>query len=207
MGAGHVPAIADDWPPARVTEVFSENRDWFVRVVPGRSVGDTVGFAGSPKGPYATAEWYERGADRSYRLVRQATLANPVAPIRSFVTDRGYLVTLDNWHNMGYGKAVVSYAPDGRRIAAYELGDLFSSEEIVAFRTSVSSIWWRTDTAYLRDGQQSLYVAVNDRGAGLIVEPESGRWQYCDWRGTAHQCRTTNAGRTWAAYQEPAVRR
>ena len=38
---------------------------------------------------------------------------NPVAPIDAFLTDRGYLATLDNWHNMGYGKVVAFYDPTG----------------------------------------------------------------------------------------------
>jgi hypothetical protein len=57
----------DDWPAATTTDVFSESRAWFVRVVPGKSLGDTVGFGGAPKGAYARAEFYKRAADRSYR--------------------------------------------------------------------------------------------------------------------------------------------
>ncbi len=192
---------ADDWPAAVVTETFSKSRDWFVRIVPGRSLGDTVGFAGSPKGPYARAEWYQRDADRSYRLRRDITLANPVAPVKFLVTDRGFLVTLDNWHNMGYGSVVVSYAPDGRKVAARTLEDLFSAAEIRAFRNSESSIWWRKETAYVRDGQQSVYIAVNDNGEELIVEPETGAWQYCESRSSVHLCRSTNANRVWRSYR------
>src|SRR5687768_2479920 len=133
----------DDWPAATIKEVFSESREWFVRVVPGKSLGDTFGFAGSPKGPYARAEFYQRAADRSYRLVTEITLDNPIAPVKFLVTDRGYLVTIDNWHNVGYGKMLVSYAPSGRRVASYELKDLFSRREIEAFSYSTSSIHWR----------------------------------------------------------------
>ena len=48
-------AAADSWPAATVKEVFSDNRGWFVRIIPGNSLGDTFGFAGSPQGPYARA--------------------------------------------------------------------------------------------------------------------------------------------------------
>jgi hypothetical protein len=44
-GALLVVAAADSWPAATIKEVFSNNRDWFVRIIPGKSVGDTVGFA------------------------------------------------------------------------------------------------------------------------------------------------------------------
>lgn len=151
-------------------EVFSESREWFVRVL------------------------------------QEISLVNPVAPVKFLVTDRGYLVTLDNWHNMGYGQVVVSYRPDGQRVAEYELKDLFSSEEIAAFQTSVSSIWWRTETAYVRKGQQSIYLALPGQGEELIYEPETGRWQYCSWRDRAHLCRATNEGRVWRPFREPATR-
>jgi hypothetical protein len=195
----------DSWPAATITEVFSESREWFVRVVPGRSLGDTIGFAGSPTGPYASAEWFQRERDRSYRFRGALTLANPVAPVKFLVTDRGYLVTLDNWHNMGYGKVVVSYSPDRRQVAAYPLAALFAPAEIEAFRTSTSSIWWRTETVYVRAGQRSIFVAVDDKGAQLVYAPESGAWQYCEWRTGAHVCRSTNDNRAWRPFREPAT--
>ena len=201
------PVRADSWPAAQITEVFSRSREWFVRVIPGTSIGETIGFEGAPRGTPAKAEFYRRASDRSYRLAQEITLQNPVAPVRFLVTDRGYLLTLDNWHNMGFGKAVASYAPGGRLVFAGELKDLFSSEEIDGFRRTVSSIWWRTETVYVRDGQQSIYVALSDQGSELIVEPETGRWQVCERRGDQHQCRDANAPRVWRAYQEPPRRK
>lgn len=201
------PAHADDWPAATIEEVFSQSREWFVRVVPGTSLGETVGFAGSPTGKHARAEFYRRAPDRSYRLTREITLRNPVAPVLFLVTDRGYLVTFDNWHNMGFGKVVASYAPDGRTVIASELKDIFSPREIEGFRHTVSSIWWRTETAYVRDGQQSIYVALDDKGSALILEAETGRWHHCEWRGEKHECRDANTNRAWRAYQEPALRK
>lgn len=199
-------ARADSWPGAVVKEVFSESRDWFVRVVPGTSIGDTVGFESGPKGPYAKAEFYRRQADRSYRLMTERTLLNPVAPVAFFVTDRGYLATLDNWHNMGYGKIAAFYSPDGVLIRSYALSELFTAEEIGRFSESVSSIWWRKETTYVREGQQSLYVMVDDTGSELIFETDTGAWQFCQTRNGRHECRTTNADRKWQAYVEPKRR-
>ena len=180
---------ADSWPAAQVKEVFSASREWFVCVVPGTSVGETVGFAGAPKGKHATAEFYRRAPDRSYRLAAKITLQNPVAPVLFLVTDRGYLLTLDNWHNMGFGKAVASMRPR-RLVFASELKDVFSESEVNAFKRSVSSIWWRTETVYVREGHQTIYIAMDDKGRELIVEPETGRWQQCEWRSKEmHQCR------------------
>jgi hypothetical protein len=78
----------------------------FRAVTPGESLGDTVGFAGAKKGKYAAAEFYRRHPDRSYRLVAEARLLNPVAPVEFFVSNDGRLATIDNWHNIGYGKVV-----------------------------------------------------------------------------------------------------
>ena len=75
------PAHADSWANPVVREIFSASRDHFVRVTPGTSIGDTIGFAGAAKGAYASAEYYRRQADRSYRLMATATLLNPVAPV------------------------------------------------------------------------------------------------------------------------------
>lgn len=199
-------ASADVWPAAQVKEVFSESREWFVRVVPGRSIGDTFGFAGAPKGPYATAEFYQRQADRSYRLIREILLLNPVAPVLFLVTDRGYLMTLDNWHNMGYGKVAAFYSAEGRLVKAYELKDLFSSQEMEVFAHSSSSIWWRKEGAQIRPGQQTVYVMIDDKGSALIFEIETGAWQYCENREGKHLCRSTNTERQWSGYREPPLR-
>jgi hypothetical protein len=122
------------------------------------------------------------------------------------VTDRGYLVTFDNWHNRGYGRIVVSYSPAGKTAASYALTDLFSSEEIGAFVHSVSSIQWRAEALYVREGQQSVYVALDGNGRELILEPETGAWQQCEWRRDRHLCRDSNERRTWRAYREPSRR-
>jgi hypothetical protein len=205
---GATSVVADDWPAAVVTEVFSQDRGWFVRVVPGASLGDAVGFAGARKGRHATAEFYRRRPDRSYALATVITLGNPIAPVRFFVTNRGFLVTLDNWHNLGYGQVLASYGPDGKRRAAYALADLFTPDEIAAFSHSVSSIRWRIDPAYVRDGQQSIHVGIgNGEGREIIFEPETGAWQQCEARAGRHQCRDTNDVRVWRAYREPQLRR
>ena len=194
---------ADDWPAPVIREVFSPSRAYFVRVVPGKSLGDTVGFSGAAKGPYATAEFYRLEKDRSYRLAATAPLLNPVAPVDFFVTDAGYLITLDNWHNTGYGKVVAFYTPQGKAIRAYELSDLFTKSEIEGFSHSESSIQWRKFSgAYIRPGGDTLNITINDKGAGFIFEL-SGAYQYCETRAGNFQCRVANQARTWRAFREP----
>jgi hypothetical protein len=59
----------------------------------------------------------------------------------------------------------------------------------------------------VREGQQSVYAALDDHGRELILEPETGTWQQCERRGDRHLCRDSNARRTWRAYREPLQRK
>jgi hypothetical protein len=103
-----VPCLAavDEWPAAKVQHVISGNGLHFVRILPGEGYGDTVGFKGSKLGAYARGEFYEKQPDRSYKLTADVALQNPVAPVDVLLSNRGYVVTFDNWHNAGYGKVV-----------------------------------------------------------------------------------------------------
>ena len=191
-------ATADDWPGPQVREAFSASREYFVRILPGESWGDTRGFAGAKKGKYAIAEFYRRERNRSYTFVTETALANPVAPVDFFVSDHGYLATLDNWHNLGYGKVVTLYGPGGRLIRAYALTDLFLPKEIESFSHSVSSVRWRDGPAYIRPDQKTVLVTVkaND-GASLVFGLESGEYKYCEYQGGNYRCRAANADREW----------
>jgi hypothetical protein len=136
-------AGADDWPAARVFVVFSDNGRYFVRFVPGESVGDTVGFSGAPKGKYATALLYALQADRGYRLQHEVTLTNPVSPLAALVADDGAFITLDNWHNVGFGKVAAIY--------------------------SVSSRYWRCRPVHFVDPKDQKAVYVPEALGGYFV--------------------------------------
>ena len=200
------PAAADSWASPQVREVFSASRDHFVRVTPGKSLGDTVGFAGAVKGAYATAEYYRRQPDRSYKLVQTATLLNPVAPVDIFVSNDGRVVTVDNWHNRGYGKVLAVYDAQGRLVKAYELADLFSKAEIDAYPHSVSSRHWHKAPVYLNPDQRTLYMMI-ESGRDLVVGVETGRFAYCETRGGEYVCRNSNAERRWLPYAEAVPER
>jgi hypothetical protein len=198
-------ARADDWPAPVIREVFSPSRAYFVRVIPGKSIGDTVGFSGAAKGPFATAEFYDREKDRSYRLAATASLLNPVAPVEFFVTDTGFLITIDNWHNVGYGKVVAIYKPEGKLVRAYELSDLFTRSEIEGFSHSVSSIRWHEGPGtYVRPGGETLNITVNTKGAGFIFQP-NGAYQYCETRAGNFLCRGANQSGPWRPFREPGA--
>jgi len=200
LGCGATSSLADDWPAPQVREVFSAARNHFVRVTPGESWGDAFGFAGAPKGPYARADFYQRRDDGSYARRASITLVQPVAPVEFFVTDGGFLVTLDNWHNLGYGQVYALYSPIGMLIRTYELADLFSKEEIERFEHSTSSTMWHKGPSYLQADQQSLYVTVDEKGGGISFDTKTGAYRYCEWQGPAFACRSSNTDRTWRPF-------
>jgi hypothetical protein len=199
-------AQADSWARPVVREVFSKSREFFVRVVPGESVGETPGFAGAPRGRHATAEFYRRQADRSYRLVAETTLLNPVAPVEFFVSNAGRLVTVDNWHSLGYGNVLAIYDASGKPLRHFELKDLFLPDEIQRFPHSVSSIHWRNGAMYLREDQTTLLVTVRS-GADFLFGLESGRFQYCEPQGKSFRCRNDGRLNEWKTWKEVEVTR
>ena len=191
-------ARAEDWPGPKVREVFSESREYFVRVIPGRSIGDSFGFRGMQRGPYATAEFYRQQADRSYRLVAEATLKNPMAPVEFFVSNDGRLATLDNWHNVGYGDVVALYDPGGRLVRAYALDELFTPEDLKLLPRGDASVAWRNGPAYIRGDQKTLLVTAKSTG-DFIFDLDSGDYKYCEYLPKTVSCRPSAPPKPLAA--------
>lgn len=199
-------ASADSWAAPQLKEVFSASRDHFVRVIPGDNLGDTFGFAGEAKGDHAKAEFYQRQADRSYRLMQAVELLNPVAPAEFLVSNDGQLVTIDNWHNRGYGSVIAIYSPQGNLAKAYALGDLFSPAEIGAFPHSISSAHWHQGPVYINQDQRTLYIMI-ESGRDLVIGLETGRFAYCETRGSDYVCRDSNTERHWLPYTNAVPQR
>lgn len=154
--------LADEWQQPEIREVFSPNRQFFVRITPGESWGETLGFKGAKIGKHAQAAFFQEQSDKGYRLARTIDLPNPVAPVDVFLSNQGELVTLDNWHNRGYGAVLVLYRWDGHLVKAYTLEDLFSKKEIDSFPHSVSSILWHKGPTYIKDDQEAFYMGYQE---------------------------------------------
>ena len=168
--------VADDWPAARVKNVFSDDGTRFVRLIPGDNLGATVGFKGAASGRNGRAEFYVRQKDRSYKLVADVQLANPIAPVDALVSNTGMLITFDNWHNVGYGKVVVIHNERGRVVRAYELEQVFPKETIDRVPTSESSRWWRCAPIHFVNPQDQRQVYVPEFSGGyFIFDLSSGR--------------------------------
>jgi hypothetical protein len=129
-------------------------------------------------------------------MIAETRLAHPVAPVEIFVADTGRLVTVDNWHNMGYGNIVSIHDSRGQLVRSFELGDLFSAAEIKSFPHSVSSIHWRKGPLYIREDQKTLLITVRS-GADFLFGLESGQYQYCERYEKSYRCRDSNEPREW----------
>ena len=161
---------ADSWPAPQTRNVFSTDGSRFVRILPGSSWGDAVGFAGAETREYARGLFYTLQADQSYRLIADVALVNPVAPVDALVTNRGELVTFDNWHNFGFGAVIAIYDPGGTLRIAYALEDLYGAVELATVPRSRSSRWWRCrPTGFVDpDGDTQIYVREY-RGGEFVV--------------------------------------
>jgi hypothetical protein len=189
-------AWADDWAGPTVFNVFSENGRYFVRFVPGESIGDTVGFASAPKGRYATALLYGLQADRSYRLLREITLVNPVSPLNALVSDDGYFVALDNWHNVGFGKVVAIYAPSGKLVRGYELTDLYPKEKLEKIPRSISSRYWRCAQVHFAEREQKSVSVPEVLGGDFVFTLATGSMTYR--AGSRTTCVQPNQPLSWS---------
>jgi hypothetical protein len=179
---------ADEWPAAKVQQIFSGNGQRFVRIVPGEGYGDTVGFKGSKTGAYARGEFYDKQSDRSYKLTADVALQNPVAPVDLLLSNRGYLLTFDNWHNAGYGKVVAIYRPNGELVRTYELEALYPAKQLEAIPTSVSSRWWRCRPFGFVDPDEQTKVYVFEHFGGTFVfDLSTGKQEYHPGQASCQQ--------------------
>lgn len=167
-------ARADSWPNAAPTAAVSRDAKSLVRVQPGTSIGDTVGFAGAGKGPYAQASYFRLEGDDRFSRYQAIPLLNPVAPVFIAMSNTGELVTLDNWHNMGHGAVVVVYGRDGKVTRSHTLAAIYSPEEIDRFPRSTSSIWWRCPEEPSLDARTTVLNVRDKLGAVLAVDLKTG---------------------------------
>ena len=166
-------AGADRWPLPKEVDVYSRSREYLVRVIPGNLTGHVDASSSAPEGGHGRAKIFRLTKRGAYILSGEMALVNPVAPVDCFVSNNGYLVTLDNWYAVGHGKIIVFYSPNGRLLRSYELTDLFSEKEIVQFSRSVSSIRWRKFNAQIKDDQITFFVQSSG-GKVLLFNIESG---------------------------------
>lgn len=142
------PAAADSWLPPTETETSSPDGGYVLVVTPRvRSFFEGLRTIGGMGGDQPSRGTLYRREGTKRTLVWQALLTNPWAPVEVLVADGGqHVVTLDNWHSMGYGDNVVAiHGPDGGLVAKRSLAELIGEENLPRIQASVSSLWWRED--------------------------------------------------------------
>ena len=159
-------ALADEWMSPTKQAYESADHSARLTVVPRELTGPSAYFedktaghepAGAPAGSKTTsATAILETRDASGRWVTSWTkpLVNEVAPVDVIVASDGRgIVTLDNWHSMGYGTdTIVVYDGQGNVIRALALENVFPKWFVAAQPHSVSSIWWRGQPRISDDG-------------------------------------------------------
>jgi hypothetical protein len=171
---------ADDWLAPRVQNVFSSNGRYFVRIVPATTVNAAAGSVDASNQGRSRGEFYTRQPDRSYRLVADVELRNRVSPTYAIVTDGGYLVTFDDWFQMGIGDVLAFYRPTGALIRAVTIDDLYTTAKLSQIPRSVSSRHWRCGIFYTPStpaNQESLTV-FEHFGGSFQLQARTGTFEY-----------------------------
>ncbi|SEA99863.1 hypothetical protein [Alkalimonas amylolytica] len=134
-----VSAAGDKWGEPYLSSTISEDSTIIVRITPGNGFRHIEANT-----KHAVADVYLWNGATGYDFQRTVNLVNPAAPLEAFVDNNGYIITLDNWYQTGYGKAVVIYDPLGQIVTEIEVSELFPNKtEFNQLIKSVSSLHWR----------------------------------------------------------------
>ncbi len=164
---------ADSWALPTVVTVTSPSSNYIAQVFPGS--GGYGGYERALTNREANASVIVSRLDQGVtNVVWTGKLINPCAPVQVYVSDTGYLVTMDNWHAVGYGPIVAIYDPKGRLVRHWSLEELFKPEERQQLETSVSSISWHAGKAYFVGGTDTNTLVVPAVGKTLLFALTDG---------------------------------
>lgn len=199
-------AAADSWLPPRPTTYVSSDRNFRLLVTP-RALENGLSYfedlvderpnpGQRPGGtPAARGKLERRVAGGRWTTVWDAALVNDVAPVRALVSDDGaYVVTFDNWHQVGIGEhVVVIYDGSGTLVRSLMLTDIVPETYAKALPRSVSSLHWggehrlSGDELILRvvvpgepqaafENPDFVEVAI-DLSSGVVRTPDGPAWR------------------------------
>jgi len=156
---------ADTWALPKTFQVSSQDGRYRLTVVPS-ALPDRSQMRRDASGrlvhPKATGKLEHKAEEGGYQTVWEQPLTNDVAPVQALVADDGTVVTLDNWHSVGWGpNVVVIYAPDGRLVRSMGLRDFLPPGEDIRLTYSVSSIWWGRGH-HLDEAQEDLILNLGN---------------------------------------------
>lgn len=164
---------ADSWALPTVEEYCSENKKYCLKVEPKKLesqlsyFGDKVDGKENAGADKKFKENYCKGTFSSKnKQIWKIQLDNEVSPVRALVSNDGnYVITFDNWHNVGYGDNVVAIysGSDGRLIRKLGLTDFLTESDVNNLPASVSSIWWGDAKAHSIDYDKSELILNVDK--------------------------------------------
>jgi len=163
-----------------VSDITSPSGKYLVRVYPGNYTGDIDGNITVPGRDHARATYYNLGGKQKRKPTREIVLENPIAPASYFVTNKGSLVTFDNWQNLGAGKVIVVYKHDGTIQKSYALMDLYTADQIKQIPKSGSTIWWRCGGEPVLEPSTNRIVFRDAVGNVVELNPDSGEIRNVD---------------------------
>ncbi|NLR70324.1 hypothetical protein HGI47_05495 [Novosphingobium sp. ERN07] len=166
------PVKADSWALPSVSTYTSPDGHTRVIVTP-RDLDDQLAYfrdkaegiepAGQREsGSRAASAKLERKISGRWVEIWNAELANEIAPVEGIVRNDGaYFVTFDDWHGTGYGpNATVIYGAKGERVAQISLSTIVPKDYIEALPHSVSSIRWRGEGRFSKDGNFAVIPVI-----------------------------------------------
>jgi hypothetical protein len=179
-----LPAFADSWALPEPKKYYSENKRYYIEVIPRKiesplkyfedkvAKKDPAGSKQGVKDNYCKGIFYKQNEDGKYEKVWERRLSNDVAPVSALVSDSGeYTVTFDNWHSVGYGdNVVVIYGRGGKLIKKMGLSEIVSANTHLP--RSVSSIWWGGKHYVDEKSLQLVLKVVSKWDSSVDDEPE-----------------------------------
>jgi hypothetical protein len=81
----------------------------------------------------------------------------------------------DRWGQVGYGKVLTFFGPDGRVLASYTLEQLLPFDEILEVPITASSRWWGSNALFFFRQGQKQFAFVTERGTIGVFELATGR--------------------------------
>ena len=167
-------AAADSWLPAESMSIISKSGKYVVHIVPGESLGEVYGFGGEKIGQHAKARYYRYRND-AYEKYSEFDLLNPISPVIAEVANNGNLITIDNWHNIGYGYVIVVYSSKGQVINKYSLSNIYKESDLGGIERSTSSLWWRCkEIPPEMERHNRNYIIHDFAGNKLSLDVKSG---------------------------------
>lgn len=157
----NIDLLADSWPNPEITDYYSENGLFMLRVYPTEIPANySKWLVAKPKKKvkfpakdttiiHCHAVLFKT-TDLDTIIIWEKKLINRISPVVAIVANDGSsIVTFDNWHSNGYGiDVMVTYDKSGGLIDRFKLED-FSPIPINEFQMSISSLWWRCGVKYM----------------------------------------------------------